>query len=127
MRAGIAEIHYNNAITASIEYWGGTAQDATNYLATTNVAYTTAPGNYKQKIGTQSWLAYYNRGVMGWTTYRRLDYPVMNLAANAGGELTPKRYTYPINEQTLNGANYGMASSAIGGDLKSTKLWWDLN
>ena len=37
------------------------------------------------------------------------------------------RFTYPINEQTLNAANYGAAATAIGGDLLTTKLFWDKN
>ena len=50
--AGTAEQHYNNAITASIIAWGGTAADAAAYLAQPSVAYSTAAGTWKQKIGT---------------------------------------------------------------------------
>jgi hypothetical protein len=38
---------------------------------------------------------------------------------------TPVRYPYPVNEQNVNRLNYEAASTAIGGDLVSTKLWWD--
>jgi hypothetical protein len=38
----------------------------------------------------------------------------------------PNRYTYPVLEQTLNGASYSAASSAIGGDAAETKLFFDL-
>jgi len=34
---------------------------------------------------------------------------------------------YPINEQTLNKANRAAAAAAIGGDLLSTKLFWDIH
>ncbi len=122
--SGTAEEHYNNAITSSIEHWGGSASDASTYLATTDVAYSTAAGDWKQKIGTQAWLAYFNRGVVGWTTFRRLDQPTLNQAAGTPSA-TPVRYTYPVNEQTLNGSNYSAAASAIGGDTKDNKLWWD--
>jgi len=37
----------------------------------------------------------------------------------------PVRLTYPISEQTLNGASYTDASIAIGGDDVTTKLFWD--
>ncbi|MFT6322698.1 MAG: hypothetical protein ACI9GM_000198 [Salibacteraceae bacterium] len=130
---GVAETHYNNAITESMLNWGYTSTDAATYLAGTDVAYTMAGGSDLDKIGTQAWLAYFNRGMLGWTTYRRLDMAgqngtagddLMNQAAQTD-ELTPVRYTYPINEQTLNGSNYSSAASAIGGDLKSTRLWWD--
>nr|NQU94300.1 SusD/RagB family nutrient-binding outer membrane lipoprotein [Bacteroidota bacterium] len=80
--------------------------------------------------GTQAWLAFYVRGFVGYTTWRRLDYPAMNMPPSpplsAGGNV-PMRFTYPINEQTLNGVNYTAASAAIGGDLMSTKLFWDKN
>src|SRR5690606_11674146 len=45
----IAE-HYNNGITASIIWWGGTAAQATTYLANPLVAYATAPGDWEAKI-----------------------------------------------------------------------------
>ncbi|MCD0470996.1 SusD/RagB family nutrient-binding outer membrane lipoprotein [Flavobacterium sp. JAS] len=119
-----AESHYNAAITASILDWGGTAADATTYLANPAVAYTTATGTWKQKIGTQSWIATYNSPFEGWSSYRRLDFPVLATPADAVSVL-PLRYTYPIIEQSLNKASYTEASSAIGGDAVATKLFWD--
>jgi hypothetical protein len=122
--AGTAEQHYNNAITASIIAWGGTAADAAAYLAQPGVAYATAPGTWKQKIGFQEWIALYNRPFEGWLEIRRLDYPVLTLpvAAKSG---YPNRFTYPGNEQQLNGTNYTAAAAKIGGDKVETKLWWD--
>jgi hypothetical protein len=121
---GTAEQHYNNAVTASILYWGGTAAQATAYLAQPEVKYTTAAGNWKQKIGTQKWIAYYNRPYEAWTEIRRLDFPKLTLpqAAKSG---FPVRLTYPDTEATNNGDNYTSASSAIGGDEVETKLFWD--
>jgi hypothetical protein len=123
---GTAEEHYSKAITASILYWGGTELDAQTYLADPRVAYATAPGDYKQKIGFQKWIALYNRGFEAWTEWRKFDYPVLT-APESALSATPLRYTYPISEQTLNGANYQSASTAIGGDLVTTKLFWDKN
>ncbi|HET8962894.1 MAG TPA: SusD/RagB family nutrient-binding outer membrane lipoprotein, partial [Chitinophagales bacterium] len=79
---------------------------------------------FQEKIGTQAWLALFERPDAAWTTYRRLDYPKMQKAFKSEREV-PMRYTYPINEQTLNGSNYSAAASAIGGDLLTTKLFWD--
>ena len=122
---GSAESHYNNAITASILSWGGSAADAATYLARPDVAYTTAAGTWKQKIGTQKWIALYNRPYDGWVEIRRFDFPV--LAAPTGAKSGfPNRLTYPGNEQQLNGANYTTASTAIGGDKVETKLFWDI-
>ncbi|THU40872.1 SusD/RagB family nutrient-binding outer membrane lipoprotein [Niastella caeni] len=122
--AGTAEEHYNNAITASIVYWGGTATDAATYLAQSDVAYATATGNYKQKIGFQKWIALYNRPFDGWVELRRLDYPVLTLALNAVSGF-PNRFPYPGNEQQLNGTNYTAAAAIMGNDKVETKLFWD--
>jgi hypothetical protein len=37
----------------------------------------------------------------------------------------PVRFTYPVREQTINGANYASAATAVGGDELTTKLFWD--
>ena len=122
--AGTAEQHYNNAIRASIIFWGGTNADADAYLAKPEVAYSTAGGTYKEKIGFQKWIALYNRPFEGWTELRRLDFPVLTppVAAKSG---FPNRLQYPNNEQQLNGTNYTSAASKIGGDKVETKLFWD--
>ncbi|MDI3318427.1 SusD/RagB family nutrient-binding outer membrane lipoprotein [Pinibacter soli] len=124
--AGTAAQHYNNAITASILYWGGTTADATVYLAQPSVAYATATGTWRQKIGTQKWIALYNRGYETWTERRRLDFPVLPVPAAPKGDY-PNRFAYPTNEQTLNNQHYAEAAKAIGGDKASTKVFWDVN
>jgi hypothetical protein len=121
---GTAALHYNNAVAASIEYWGGTPTEAANYLGQSTVAYATAAGTYKQKIGTQKWIALYNRGFDAWTEWRRLDFPKLVAPVDALSAI-PVRYPYPVQEQNLNTKNYNNAATAIGGDLVTTKLFWD--
>ncbi|WP_282133865.1 SusD/RagB family nutrient-binding outer membrane lipoprotein, partial [Cellulophaga baltica] len=48
-----AESFYNAGITASFDFWG--VPNVADYLANPNVAYTTAPGTWKEKIGNQLW------------------------------------------------------------------------
>ncbi|KAF0131283.1 MAG: hypothetical protein FD155_947 [Bacteroidetes bacterium] len=125
---GDAATWYTNGIRSSMEYWEVPTADADAYLARADVAYATATGNWKQKIGTQAWLAFYVRGLEGWTSYRRLDFPVLNLppAPDESAEgAVPRRHTYPVNEQTLNKDNNAAAASKIGGDKLSTKIFWD--
>jgi len=124
---GTAETHYNNAITASILYWGGTAANAAAYLAQPTVAYTTATGTWRQKIGTQAWLGYYFNGFTAWTSWRRLDYPHLVASPKHVADVVgiPVRYTYAVSEQTLNNTNYTAAAAAIGGDKANTRLFWD--
>ena len=119
---GTALEHYEAAITASFAEWG--VDGAADYIASIAWDGTT---DWKKAIGMQAYLGYYQRGFEGWTTYRRLDWPEMNVPEGAittdGGVL--RRFTYPVNEQTLNAANYYQAADAVGGDLMETKLFWD--
>ena len=80
-----------------------------------------------EKIARESWVAFYNRGFVAWTQIRRLDFPLPLASAPQTPGVYPLRYTYPSNEQTLNGASYTSASAAIGGDLQGTALFWDVN
>jgi len=123
---GEADEHYTNGITANMEEWGVEAADIATYLAKTEVDYNTASGTWREKIGYQFWLAMYNRGFEGWSVFRQYDAPVFNIPVVSGLPV-PNRFTYPGAEQTLNLTNYNAASSAIGGDLMSTKIFWDIN
>jgi hypothetical protein len=122
--AGAAAVHYTNAVTASIVSWGGTPAQAATYLANPRVNYATATGGWKGKIGVQKWFALYNRGFEAWTEWRRLDYPQLVAPEEALSDI-PVRFPYPVSEQNLNKINYDAASSAIGGDEVTTKLFFD--
>jgi hypothetical protein len=125
--------YYNMGITQSILNWGGTQAEADAYLAQADVAYATAPDastdGWREKIGTQSWLANYTKGLEAWTTWRRLDYPVFNLPQTlVDGSVMdiPTRIQFPVEEQTLNAASYAKAAEDIGGDDLTTKIFWDM-
>jgi len=122
-----AESYYNQAIETSMFDWGLTIADYDAYIAQADVAYATAPGDWKQKIGIQAWIALNNRGYEGWTTWRRLDFDGFSPPPGQTMEDIPVRLLYPIEEAQLNGANLDAAISAIGGNLKTTKLFWDVN
>jgi hypothetical protein len=119
-----AETYYNTAIAASFEYWGVSPDSAAAYIAKPEVAWDAA--KWKELIGTQAWLAFYTRGFEGYTEWRRLDFPIFNLAETITeySEI-PVRFPYPVNEQTLNKTNYEAASASIGGDAPTTRLFWD--
>ncbi|MDX6182146.1 SusD/RagB family nutrient-binding outer membrane lipoprotein [Flavobacterium sp. Fl-77] len=124
------EFYYNAAITSSFENWGIKDQAAA-YLLNPSVNFATASGlTAEEKIANQEWIAFYNRGFESWTSYRRLNFPVLVAPTNAYAEAegqVPKRLTYPINEQTVNGDNYTAGSAAIGGDKLKTRIFWDKN
>ena len=127
---GDAESHYKAGITASFDYWG--AGDATAYIASGAVDYTTALGAststpaWKQVIGTQAWIALYNRTFAAYLSVRRLDYPIL-VQPEEPESGYPVRYTFPVTEQTLNAGSYADAVTLLGagGDAPETKLFWD--
>ncbi len=126
---GTAESYYNSAIQSSFEFWGLSRESAA-YLAKPEVAYATATGTWQQKIGTQAWIALFNRGFESWSSYRRLDFPALVAPANAvaaANGVVPKRLTYPSTEATVNGVNYRAAVTAMGEDRLRKKIFWDLN
>lgn len=123
-----AEYYYSNAIRASFQYWG--VSDVELYLLKPEVAYTTAAGTWQEKIGTQAWIALFNRGFESWSFYRRLDFPTLvapaNAVAAANGQV-PTRLTYPSTERTVNGENYQAAVAAMGEDRLRGNVFWDVN
>lgn len=125
---GTAAEHYEAGITASMEYWGIDPADIDDYLAQPEVAYATAAGDWKQKIGTQHWIALYNRGFEGWTVWRRLDFTGFNTPPLLSYEDIPERFIYPIEEATLNKSNLEEGVQMLGGpDDANTQVFWDVN
>lgn len=120
--------HYTAGITASFGYWEAEGLGA--YLAKPEVDYASALAasnsepKWKKVIGTQAWLALYNRTFAAYLSVRRLDYPILTKPFSADSGF-PVRYTYPANEQTLNTTSYNEAAAAIGGDKPETRLFWD--
>ena len=110
-----------------MEYWGVPDAMIDDYLLNPDVAYATAAGDWKQKIGTQHWLALYNRGFEGWTVWRRLDFTGFNAPPLLTYDDIPERFIYPIEEATLNRANLDQAIQLLGGpDDANTKVFWDV-
>ena len=129
-----AQIHYENAVRADMDYWGVSSSEADDYLAQVGgPAAFPITGTMEEQmnaVATQKWLGLYLQGLQGWTEWRRLDYPVLNVPPEPQGltyQDIPSRFTYPVDEQNLNQSNYDAASQAIGGDLLTTQLFWDEN
>ncbi|MGC3944203.1 MAG: SusD/RagB family nutrient-binding outer membrane lipoprotein [Chryseolinea sp.] len=121
---------YHHAVRMSIYYWGGTKAAADTYIAQAKVNYASATGTYKEKIGTQKWIALNNRGWDSWTEWRRLDFP--KLLPPSGPSIPnaltiPTRMIYPVIEQTVNGAQWSTAAGRYSADSPAAKLWWDVN
>jgi hypothetical protein len=127
--SGSPATYYDNAVTSSIEFWGGTPTQATTYLAQPAVAYATATGTWQQVIGYQEFIANYNRNWDSWTAERRLGYPNINVVSPPQGttSLFPLRLTYPPNETTSNSANTLAAVATLPGgvDALTAALFWE--
>jgi len=124
---------YEKGITASMREYGIEDQTTIDaYLAQPGVAYATAPGDWKQKIGVQKWLALFMQGLQGWIEWRRLDFDKLELpedgaVGDVGSKVAPVRLIYPSSEQGLNSVNYNAAVGLLGGpDKLSTRVWWDV-
>ncbi|MCD4711082.1 MAG: SusD/RagB family nutrient-binding outer membrane lipoprotein [Bacteroidales bacterium] len=118
---GTAQEHYEAGIAESHDFWGVSMQG--NYLNHADVAWDNARA--KELIGTQKWLALYNRGNEGYAVWRCFDWPVLSPPEEMTYADIPMRMPFPYNEPDLNGDNYTSASSAIGGDDVRTLLFWD--
>ena len=59
-----------------MDSWGVATVDATAYLLA-NPYNGTSTADLEKNIGEQAWIALYNRGFEAWTSWRRLDFPVL--------------------------------------------------
>jgi len=125
---GTAESHYNDAVTASILDFGGTAASAANNLAQEKVKYSTATGDWRQKIGYQKWIAFANRNWDSWLEIRRLGYPNLDVVSPPQNALStlPLRFYYPPVEQNTNTTHWKDAVAKLPGasDEVTVKLFW---
>lgn len=117
---GTAQDMYDMALQESVIAWTGSGTTDSTFLAVT--AYDDA--NWKQSIGTQKWVAMYNRGFEAWSTWRLYDAPTMAVAAEAG-TTPPTRYNYSVDEYSVNNANVSAANG--GSDNVMDKVFWDVN
>ena len=127
--AGDAATLYEDAIGASMEYWGVTDEGEIDaYLA--NAPYDA--GDWETVLGTQKWLALYMQGVQGWSEWRRLDFGVLQPPADGPsvsfGRDIAVRLPYPTDEANLNEANLNSGLEMLGAetDDQGTQLWWDV-
>lgn len=150
--AGDAKTHYENGVRSSIQFWLNvrdnllgrvseseaaalpqielSSEAISNYLAQPAIAFNNASAI--EQIITQKWLANISQGFESWAEYRRTGFPRLNPIPNTdglsetGSSLPPSRVRYPIEEETLNRANYEAAVARQGADQMTTKLWWDV-
>ncbi len=116
---------YNTLGLKESEFPSGiTDQEIAEYLQQPGVAWN--PSQWRELIGLQKWIKFYNQGVQGWHEWKRLNYPVLEPGRDALLDEVPKRWIYPLSEQSLNGDNLSQAVSNLNGaDDLTTHVWWD--
>jgi len=145
-----AESLYEQAITASMEFWNQQSLQTDHsaiygvsgvensfdvsieeaeiqaFLQQPEIAFDAARA--LQQIGEQKWVALYMQGLESWSEWRRTGYPALAPAPDAvDGRPIPLRRAYDPEEEALNQTNYREAISRQGPNTMDTPLWWDVN
>jgi len=95
--------------------------------ATARLADATTVGMNKV-ISEEKWISLFPSGFDAWDEWRRTEIPTLVPAVdflNSG--VIPRRYTYPLEESSLNATNYESGVNALSPatDNNSSKVWWD--
>lgn len=118
---------YADAVKASFEQWGVyNSGSYASYMA--NASVDLAGGDALKKICTQRWIALFPNFNEGWSEWRRTGYPELTPSPNASNssKQIPRRFTYGVNEYSLNETNAKEAAARItGGDTQDGRVWWD--
>lgn len=132
--AGSASQHYHDGVVAAITYLGQYDQAAaiSNTIAENFV--TANPYNVTnglEMINNQYWLLTCTKldFYEAWANWRRTGFPVLTPVVYPGNSTNgtiPRRFPYPVTEAGTNTANYNAAHNAVpGGDLLTSRVWWD--
>lgn len=130
--SGTAGQHYSDGVRAAMKMlaqWdaAATVTDAAidEYLS----AHPYASASGLQMINTQYWVATVFNDYETFANWRRSGFPVLtpvNYPGNVTSGTIPRRLIYPTSEASSNGENYKAAVSRLqGGDLMTSRVWWD--
>jgi len=133
---------YEAGVIASLNKWGVAQADIDAYVAA-------LPAATEETVMMQKYIALYMQPNEAWSEYRRTGYPntlikpgetyAYTYPVDASGTLetttytfesiggltdVPNRNKYLNNEASVNAVNVENAASAMGGDLQTTKLYW---
>jgi Starch-binding associating with outer membrane len=128
-----AQTYYENAIAADMAIYPLypvtatiPAASVTAYINDPAVLYNATDA--LKLINTQYWIVNIRNGTEAFANFRRSGFPALtpNPIVGALGSLGfARRLSYPDAEASANTANYNAASTAIGGDKLSSRVFWD--
>ncbi|RFZ94481.1 SusD/RagB family nutrient-binding outer membrane lipoprotein [Mucilaginibacter conchicola] len=127
---GTASTFYNQGVMAAILQLNQTGANISDGTAS---AYATAhplvANTALQQINEQYWVATFSDWLETWSNWRRSGFPVLtpvNYQGNSTNGTIPRRFVYPLDEASVNPANYSAAAGKIaGGDKLTSRVWWD--
>ena len=133
LAGGNVEVHYNTGVTAAMEYLAMYGHGV-NITPTQISDYLTAnpfvAADALKMINEQYWVATFGNGLETFSNWKRSGYPVLvpaNVATILTGGEIPRRLPYPGSEKLNNPTNVAAAIAQQGGDLLTTRMWWDVN
>lgn len=118
-----AKTAYEAGVKAAVEQWG--AVMPADYFTNPAYASATAYNGTLHRILLQKYYALFFVDYQQWFEYRRTGMPVLPVNAGIVGKQMPTRFKYPIAVRTNNPDNYQVAVQSMGGDLNTTKVWWE--
>ncbi|HTI89925.1 MAG TPA: SusD/RagB family nutrient-binding outer membrane lipoprotein [Puia sp.] len=131
---GSAEEHYKNGVLAAITQLSAFGDASTISDGDAETYYDAHPYNDAiglSQINTQFWLCTVMNEYEAWCNWRRTGYPQLTptkYPGNVTNGTIPRRLEYPTSEKVTNQVNYNDAVSRLqGGDLLTSRMWWDAN
>jgi hypothetical protein len=114
---------------ASLDNQKGTSiSGSANETAYVTARITDAATKMLQVIREEKWVSLFPSGFDAWSEWRRTGVPALVPAVDAinNGSI-PRRYNYPSDESSLNGAAYATGVQALSpaSDNNTSKVWWD--
>lgn len=118
-----------SGIVASMQQVGLAAADYDAYVADRSDLSGMNDAEKLERIMEEAYTSYYGFSMLEvWTNYRRTGYPVLTPSPNGTSGLNPsgvvpRRFPYPLDEETTNGDNVSAAVTNQGGGLLDVDTW----
>jgi hypothetical protein len=122
---GDADTYYRTGIRYSMERWGVSESDITDYLAQAVIDLPADDAGKLAKIAEQKWIALFSNATETYLDLRRTQLPDIFNNGNLDTYEFPVRFRYPGNESGQNREAYdmGVATLSPAVDDEFSKIW----
>jgi hypothetical protein len=130
LAGGNVENHYNAGVTAAMSYlamYGHGVEITPTQISDYLTANPFVAANALKMINEQYWVATFGNALESFSNWKRSGYPVLVPIVSpsvTGTEIT-RRLPYPGSEVLNNPENVEAAIAQQGGNLLTTRMWWD--